>query len=1099
MTDGQLLVTVDRLTHATYMHETNDAYRVVVGNQTVVFSKENDPTLLTAPSTGKLIKFLIGDGDHVTAGTPYAEMEVMKMVTTLNVNESGVVQFCKRPGAVLENGSLIAKMSLDDPSQCQRVKLYDGPGFPSSSEEDCASAKSLTTSHQGYLNTQKAIENALDGYCCPDEKRFKETMENTVTDFLNYLNNPRLPLDEMKEVLASVRGRIHPKLERTVIKLLAAYEQNITSVLAQFPSQKITAEILGHLATVNAKEKEMVELTLEPIMEVCSRYKAGVRGQMKRAVVHLINKYLSVEKMFQVGHYDKIVSTMWANHKDNIWFVVDTLFAHIQYRFRNIVITTLLDKLWTKEPRLTKDLKPTLRDLTNSLVKAENSTVSLKARTILIASEKPSYELRHNHIEKMFLDAINRTAVEGDDGGGGLHLERMITDESSVFDVLGDFFYHADPRVRAAALEVYVRRAFISYEVTSLNNLRLSGRGTAAVKFDFLLPQSHPNRSFHAAAANTHRRSDSDVSAQPEFALSPAGFHLDNFRRHGVMSAFETFEAFEADFESLVELFFEEEDEDAGDAFSSAVMAGTPGSYEDGSSFKRFFKYGGQSEDPMNIMNVAVKMSDAFKSDADISQLLGRFCRNNADLLKENGIRRITFTVVRPKEFPKYFTFRSRSQFEEDGIYRHLEPALAFQLELNRLKNYHLDPIQVANNKMHLYLGRAKVSEGREVSDYRFFIRSIIRHSDLLTSEASFDYLKNEGERLLLESLDELEVAFLSSKQKTDCNHIFLNFAPTVTMDPQHIAKDIEEKIILRYAGRFLKFKVKYAEIRMSVRWPPTQKVPSNLRLSISNDAGYLLNMYIYKEVTDPHTGVLKFITVGNVQGPMHGLPVSTPYMTRDFLETKRSKAMALETTFVYDFPDMFKMNLRDIWKEHECASKACFADHPKSDAEMFSCVELVLDSEEKRVLERKRYPGENDVAMVAWKISFKTPEYPQGRDVIVIANDITTHHGSFGVREDKLFLRASELARKLKVPRIYLSANSGARIAIAKEVLSLFKIAWEEPSDPEKGFKYIYLTPEDYSTLSSCGRESVVHTELIQVRIFIGLKNGLNFPNTSM
>ena len=63
--------------------------RVVVGNQTVVFSKENDPTLLTAPSTGKLIKFLIGDGEHVQAGSAYAEMEVMKMVTTLNVHQSG--------------------------------------------------------------------------------------------------------------------------------------------------------------------------------------------------------------------------------------------------------------------------------------------------------------------------------------------------------------------------------------------------------------------------------------------------------------------------------------------------------------------------------------------------------------------------------------------------------------------------------------------------------------------------------------------------------------------------------------------------------------------------------------------------------------------------------------------------------------------------------------------------------------------------------------------------------------------------------------------------------------------------------------------------
>lgn len=34
---------------------------------------------------------------------------------------------------------------------------------------------------------------------------------------------------------------------------------------------------------------------------------------------------------------------------------------------------------------------------------------------------------------------------------------------------------------------------------------------------------------------------------------------------------------------------------------------------------------------------------------------------------------------------------------------------------------------------MHLYLGAAKVEVGTEVTDYRFFVRAIIRHSDLVT------------------------------------------------------------------------------------------------------------------------------------------------------------------------------------------------------------------------------------------------------------------------------------------------------------------------------------------------------------------------------
>lgn len=54
--------------------------------------------------------------------------------------------------------------------------------------------------------------------------------------------------------------------------------------------------------------------------------------------------------------------------------------------------------------------------------------------------------------------------------------------------------------------------------------------------------------------------------------------------------------------------------------------------------------------------------------------------------------------------------------------------------------------------------------------------------------EASFEYLQNEGERLLLEAMDELEVAFNNTSVRTDCNHIFLNFVPTVIMDPYKVS-----------------------------------------------------------------------------------------------------------------------------------------------------------------------------------------------------------------------------------------------------------------------------------------------------------------------
>lgn len=46
------------------------------------------------------------------------------------------------------------------------------------------------------------------------------------------------------------------------------------------------------------------------------------------------------------------------------------------------------------------------------------------------------------------------------------------------------------------------------------------------------------------------------------------------------------------------------------------------------------------------------------------------------------------------------------------------------------------------------------------------------------------------------------------------------------------------------------------------------------------------------------------------------------------------------------------------------------------------------------------------------------------------------------------------------------MSCNSGARIGLAEDVKALFKIAWEDRNNPEKGWKYLYLTEDDYRTI---------------------------------
>ena len=46
----------------------------------------------------------------------------------------------------------------------------------------------------------------------------------------------------------SVQGRIQGKLEKEIARALSNYEQNLTSVMTQFPAQKINNAILDYLS-----------------------------------------------------------------------------------------------------------------------------------------------------------------------------------------------------------------------------------------------------------------------------------------------------------------------------------------------------------------------------------------------------------------------------------------------------------------------------------------------------------------------------------------------------------------------------------------------------------------------------------------------------------------------------------------------------------------------------------------------------------------------------------------------------------------------------------------------------------------------------------
>ena len=531
--------------------------------------------------------------------------------------------------------------------------------------------------------------------------------------------------------------------------------------------------------------------------------------------------------------------------------------------------------------------------------------------------------------------------------------------------------------------------------------------------------------------------------------------------RNGAIAAFSDFDSFASGFDKVVELL--------------------PGF--DPLEFRQ--RYGDNSEPP-NVLDYALRIfdpADDMSEDAWYQKVVD-LVNSHKDILTRHGVRRLSVLICRPGQYPLYFTLREvGGVWTEEQAIRHIEPALAFQLELSRLSNYNLTPCFTESKQLHIYHAVARENQ----LDSRFFIRALVRPGRIRGNINMAQYLISETDRLVTNILDALEV--VSAKQRNaDTNHIFINFIYNLSVTYEDVLEAISG-FIERHGKRLWRLHVTGSEIRIVLEDSEGNVTP--IRCIIENVSGFIVNFHGYQEiVTDKGTTILKSI---GEKGPLHLQPVHFAYPTKESLQPKRYQAHLIGTTYVYDFPELFAKALSNIWAQARKLNPTLSL--PKK---ILDSRELILD-EHDQLQEVDRAPGNNACGMVGWVFTLRTPEYPHGRRAVVIANDITYKIGSFGPEEDHFFNLASEYARDQGLPRIYLSANSGARIGLAEEVMNLFSCAWNDAENPEKGVEYIYLTHTNYLKLQEKASGSVHTTEIEvdgelrhKITDIIGVQDGL-------
>lgn len=1038
LSDGGLLILLDGRSHNIYWKEEVGATRLSVDSKTCLLEQENDPTQLRTPSPGKLVSYTVENGEHVKAGQTFAEVEVMKMYMPLVAQEDGLVQLIKQPGATLEAGDILGILVLDDPSRVKQAQPFLGH-LPTFGPPMIVGTKPS----QRFTMLYNTLQNILDG--------FDNTvvMAQTLKDLVEVLRDPELPYSEWNAQFSALHARMPQKLDAQFTQVV----ERAKARNGEFPSKTLARTFQKFLDDhVAPGDANMLRTTLAPLTEVLDLYHDGQKVRELNVISGFLERYAELERLFSGRRLqdEEVILKLRDANKDDIQKVVQTVLSHSRVSAKNGLILAILDEYRPNKPNVGnvgKHLRRVLRKLAE-LESRQTAKVSLKAREILIQCSLPSLEERTAQMEHILRSSVveSRYGETGwDHRNPSLDVLREVVDSKyTVFDVLALFFAHDDPWVSLAALEVYIRRAYRAYILKQIEYHSDETEIPTFISWDFQLRkigQSEFGLPLQSAAPSSPATPISGdfgfkrISSISDMSYLSRHTEEDPVRKGVIVPC----------------RYLDDVEELLSKALDSLPVKRKKNSLIPDLSGKRRPQVRQDSSDELShVVNVAVRDSESDDDHETLSRILPIIEQSKEELFAR-GVRRVTFILGRNDgSYPGYYTFRGPA-YEEDDSIRHTEPALAFQLELNRLSKFRIKPVFTENKNIHVYEAIGKAVE----TDKRYFTRATIRPGRLRDDIPTTEYLISEADRVINDIFDALEII---GNNNSDLNHMFINFTPVFPLQPEEVEHSLQG-FLDRFGPRGWRLRVAQVEIRIICTDPATGQ-PYPLRVIITNTSGYVVQVEVYAE-RKSERGDWVFHSIGGTTkiGSMHLLPVSTPYPTKNHLQPKRYKAHLMGTQYVYDFPELFRQAIQTSWAK-AVKNNPALADKQPAVGECIDFNELVLDDQDN-LAEVSRDPGTNTCGMVGWLINGRTPEYPRGRKFIVVANDITYQIGSFGPKEDHYFNKCTELARKLGIPRIYLSANSGARLGLATELMAHYKVAFNDVEKPEAGFKYLYLDEE--------------------------------------
>nr|ACZ50637.1 homomeric acetyl-CoA carboxylase [Arachis hypogaea] len=1083
--DGGLLMQLDGNSHVIYAEEEAAGTRLLIDGRTCLLQNDHDPSKLVAETPCKLMRYLVVDDSHIDADTPYAEVEVMKMCMPLLSPASGVIHFKMSEGQPMQAGELIARLDLDDPSAVRKAEPFNGK-FPVLGPPTATSDKV----HQKCAASLSAAQMILAGY--------EHNIDEVVQSLLNCLDSPELPFLQWQECFAVLANRLPKDLKNELESKYKEYERISSFQVVDFPAKLLKGILEAHLSSCPNKEKGAQERLIEPLLSLVKSYEGGRESHARKIVQSLFEEYLFVEELFSDNIQADVIERLRLQYKKDLLKIVDIVLSHQGIKSKNKLILRLMDKLVYPNPAAYRDQLIRFSQLNHT----NYSQLALKASQLL--EQTKLSELRSNIARslselEMFtedgenIDTPKRKSAIND------RMEDLVSAPLAVEDALVGLFDHSDHTLQRRVVETYIRRLYQPYLVKGSVRMQWHRSGLIA-SWEFL-------------EEYIERKSGVEDQMSDKTLVEK---HTE--KKWGVMVVIKSLHFLPA----IITAALKEATNNLHEAVSSA--AGEP------------VKHG-------NMMHVALvginNQMSLLQDSGDEDQAQERI-NKLAKILKEEevgstirgtGVGVISCIIQRDEgRTPMRHSFHWSAEklyYQEEPLLRHLEPPLSIYLELDKLKGYeNIRYTPSRDRQWHLYT----VMDQKPQPAQRMFLRTLLRQPT--TNEGFSSYQRTDAEtpstelamsftsrsifRSLMAAMEELELNSHNATIRPEHAHMYLyiireqeinDLVPypkrvdidagqeetTVEATLEELAHEIHSSV----GVRMHRLGVVVWEVKL---WMAAcAQANGAWRIVVNNVTGHTCTVHIYREMEDTNTHRVVYSSI-TVKGPLHGVPVNETYQPLGVIDRKRLSARKNSTTFCYDFPLAFETALEQSWAIQQPGFR-----RPK-DKNLLKVTELRFADKEGSwgtpLVPVEHSAGLNDVGMVAWFMDMCTPEFPSGRTILVVANDVTFKAGSFGPREDAFFRAVTDLACAKKLPLIYLAANSGARLGAAEEVKACFKVGWSEESNPEHGFQYVYLTPEDFARIGSSVIAHELKLESGETRwiidTIVGKEDGLGVENLS-